>query len=224
MSRQVGILNTVKQRIATSGLSAFPQPSYLRIEQQIVSGQSQYSFNIKNDSGVSATENKLDQNDAFVVSKVGIALFKEAVVSGVRTQPGTGVLQYYPNATVFAAEAGNLDPAQLENFWNSNLEVKVADTVYFDSLWMKPSRTVRTTQQSSATNKSEAFLYDGLFDIDPIITFQGSRKNDIVLQLPNFNGAQQQYVTANERVFVTLLFWGILITGGSNLGRIDYNQ
>jgi len=221
MSRQVGILNTVKARIASKGLNAFPQPGFLRIENQLVSGQGQYNFNIKADSGVSPTERKLDQNDSFVVSKVGLYLSKEAVNGNMtRTEPGTGVLQSYPNATEFAAEALYVNPAHLENFWNGQLQVKVADTVFFDGLWMKPSRTVRTTQQSSGTNKSENFMYDGLFDVDPIITFEGSRKNDISLSVPNFNGALQQYSATNQ-IYVALVFWGILVTGGSQLGRID---
>lgn len=187
---------------------SMPQMSYLQSEIQANSNQGSYIFTInQNESGlIRNSERRLNANDSFVCVGIGLYLKKEDPAKA-----GSAVPWAYPNSTVFSAEAGNLATNDLEAFFNSRLRVKVGDRVFIEAQDMSLSRTVRTT---AGTERDGT---DGLTINEPIITFDGSDKNEITLSVPVWGGQQQQYVTATERVYVVLKLWGFLITNVSKL-------
>lgn len=185
-----------------------PQQSYLQTELLASSNQGSYVFPVnQNESSViRATERRLNANDSFVAVAYGIFIKKEDPA-----KPGLAVNWAYPNASVFTAEAGNLATGDLEAIFNSQLRVKVGDRVFIEAQDMSLGRVCNTT---AATERDGA---DGLNMAEPIITLDGSDKNEITLKVPVWAGQQLQYVTATERVYIVLKFWGFLVTGVSKL-------
>jgi hypothetical protein len=216
--RDRAILNKLRQRAVANGISADKvQPSKLRVAMLADASKSTYEFNIKKDQGTSLIhDRKLDINDSFVVADLGVMLLGEDP-----TKPGIGLLQSYPNNTVFAAEASNVTPAHLNIFYNGGYRVKVGDTVYAEHIATENMLCVRTTQQSASGNFSERFGKDGTVPLNPDITLNGSAKNEITLNVPTFSGLQIQYVTAATRIYVVFVAYGFLISGGSKLGSMS---
>lgn len=208
-NKTVETLERHKKHGKIKGPFPLTQGGFLQVEQQLVTGQNQYSFNINKNTGgtIRTTETKLDQNDAFVAILTGIFLKKEDPAKA-----GSAVLHSYANATVFTAEAGNLVIADLEAVFNSKLAIKVGDKVFSRAIDTQLSRVVRTT---AAT---ERFGDDGFFHNTPIITFDGGETNEITLTMPTWAGQLIQYVTAPERMYVVLKFSGLLISGGGKMG------
>ncbi|MEO5681454.1 MAG: hypothetical protein ABIQ88_02370 [Chitinophagaceae bacterium] len=216
--RDRGILSRVRTLANDKGIDPSKvQPSYLRIATLLDPSKSTYDFLVRKDVGGSlAHDVKLDQNDSFVMSKMGIMLLGEDP-----TKPGTGLLQSYPNNLVFAAEAGNVSPLHLNTLYNGSIKVKVDDRVFAEAIPTNPMFAARTTQQASATTFSERFLDDGLIELTPDITLNGSKKNEITLKVPTFAGLQVQYITAATRIYAVFYAKGFLIIGGSNLGGLS---
>ncbi|TAN12349.1 MAG: hypothetical protein EPN37_15615 [Chitinophagaceae bacterium] len=200
-------------------------PGFIRLEQQLSSGQGQYQFQIgKNVGNPSATEVRLDLNDAFVATKLGIYLLNDDP-----SLPGHSPLLTFPSPVDFPAEAGNVNPSHLEAFYNGFLRVKVADVVYAEAMATRKFRVVRDQQSAPAvavgTNwpaapqkLSETLGFDGLEDLTPQFIFQGQAKNELSLYVPANSTQQVQYVTATTRIKVVWYMEGFLITQGSALG------
>lgn len=205
-------------------------PSFIRLEQTLSSGQGQYNFQIgKNVGNPSATEVRLDLNDAFVATRLGIYLFNDDP-----DLPGKAALQTYPSPVEFPAETNNVNPAHLEALYNGFLRVKVADVVYAETMATRKFRVVRTQQAAAAVAAgensgapvypaapqkiNEAFGYDGLMDLTPQFIFQGQAKNELTLYVPTNSTQQVQYKTATTRIKVAWYMEGFLITQGSALG------
>lgn len=196
-------------------------PSFIRLEQQLQSGQGVYQFQIqKNVGNPSATEVRLDLNDAFMATSIGIYLLNDDL-----SLPGHAGLQTFPSPVAFPSEEGNVDPTHLEAFYNGFLRVKVADVVYAESMATRKFRVVRTTQQDVVATTpppsiklSGAYGLDGLFDLTPQFTFQGQAKNTLELDIPTNSTQKVQYVTAATRIKVVWYMEGFLITQGSALG------
>lgn len=212
--RDRAILNRLRKRAKENGIAEDKvQPSYLRVANLADASKSKYEFNIKKDAGTSLThDRKLDVNDSFVMCDLGVMLLGETPAN-----PGTGLLQTYPNNTVFAAEVGNVTPAHLNIFYNGSFNLTVQDTVYAQAIPTNKMLCVRTTQQSAAGNFSERFGKDGTVELTPDITLDGSGNNLITLNVPTFPGLQIQYVTAATRIYAVFFAYGFLISGGGKL-------
>lgn len=216
--RQRAILQRIRETVGAKGITPDKvSPSFLRVAVLMDPAKSQYSFIVKKDVGSSLVHDlKLDPNDSFVITDLGIRLLAE-----VPANPGTGVLQTYPNVQVFPAVAGEVTHNHLNIFYNGKLELKVDDTVYGPAIFTNEMLCVRTTQQTSATTFSERFGKDGTVEMNPDITLNGSVKNEITLTVPTFAGLQIQQSTATTRNYVVLYCLGFLIRGGSNLGNLS---
>jgi hypothetical protein len=216
--RDRAILNKLRASAVRNGIPADKvQPSKLRVAMLVDASKSSYEFNIKKDQGTSLIhDRKLDINDSFVATDLGMMLLGEDPA-----KPGTGLLQTFPNNTVFAAETSNVTPLHLNIFYNGGYKIKVGDTVYAEHIPTEDMLCVRTTQQSASSNFSERFLKDGTVPLTPDITLGGSSKNEITLNVPTFSGLQLQYVTAATRIYVVFVAYGFLITGGSKLGSMS---
>lgn len=216
--RDRAILNRLRKAAVAAGIAPEKvQPSYLRVAVLLDPSQSEYAFQIRKDVGVSLKhDRKLDQNDSFVITDLGIGLLAESPAN-----PGTGLLQAYPNNIPFAAVAGEVNPLHLNTIYNGFYKIKVDDTVFAESIPTDSMLCVRTTLQSAATNFSERILKDGTVPLTPDITLNGSKKNEITLGIPTFAGMQIQHATAATRNYVVFRAYGFLISGGSSLGALN---
>lgn len=203
-------LKNFQKKVITEG--------FLRVEVALVQGQNNYSFFIAKNTGQRLMENKLDLNDAFVVTKLGTRLLVDDSAA-----PGTHALQTYPNNSEFAAAIvpGLTTPNHLEAFYNGKLQIKVGDTVFADAIDTNRFRYVGTAQQTSATTKSEQWEDSGLSYMTRQIILQGQSKNDITLTVPAFPTQTIQATSGTALTYVVLYCRGFLVTGGSNVGNLQ---
>lgn len=192
-------------------------PSYIRMEQYLTNGQSEYAFPLKKLGNESPTENKLNEQDAFLVSGIGIFLMKESILVG-----GISELYTYPNATAIPDEgAGLLVSKHLEHIYNGSVVAKVGDTIYLPDFPIMGCRSVNTSQQTTAANFSERHSHDGILDLTPQFTFKGRENNELKLRVPANSNQKVSSVPAttgyNTKVCMYLV--GYKITGaGQNTG------
>jgi hypothetical protein len=216
--RDRAILTRVREKVAKNNISPEKvSPSFLRVAVLLDPSKSTYTFETKKDVGtIVANDRRLDNNDSFVITDLGMMLLAENPAT-----PGVGLLQTYPNNQVFPAVANEITPSHLNVLYQGSFQVKVNDTVFVEAIPTNKMLCIRTTQQSAAGNFSERFGKDGTVELNPDITLNGSQKNQITLNLTTFSGLQIQHVTAATRNYVVFYAYGFLITGGSNVGQLS---
>lgn len=205
------------------------QPSYLQLELLTQSGNPQYAFALLQNISNPAQRNseiRLNQNDAFVALKVGLYLKSEDPA-----KPGSGLLTSYGSPAIFPTVSSYVSNADVDALFNSFLYAKVDDTVFLQNMDMRPSRNVRTSQKVTAGTNQNGIAYDeqlgddGMIDIEPIVTFDGGKKNDVILNAPKYPGQLVQVnnggTAGTASIYLVLKFWGFLVTGGSGIGQIN---
>lgn len=213
-ARQRGIYDMIKREYAGIGTNPIIQPGFLSVDLQLQSGKGTYPVyvNANNQGAANRTCNiLLNQNDNFCITHIGLFLKQESALT-----PGKAALQCYPNATVFGAdEAGYYLFADMESLYNSNLTVKVGNTTFGQNIDLNGCRVVRTTLQTSATNKSERDQFDGYVETEPYITLDGFDKNDITFNPSTYPGQLIQLSTAGtgNTNYAVIRFFGFLVAG-----------
>lgn len=214
------LMQVKKEHGKGNGFAPTVQPwgSFIQVDYQLASNNPRYSFPLTKNTASRTSERRLDINDAFAITHIGLFLKRED-----SAKPGKGVLQTYPNNTVFALEALNLDPDDLEAIYNGTLSIKVGEKTWVDAMSTTVFRSIRTTQQASASTKSEQVTLDGFVEAEPYITLDGSEQNEIVLNIPSYAGMLLQNSTggAGQTVYVVLKCYGFLIKGGSGLSKVN---
>lgn len=205
------------------------QPAFLQLELLAQSGKAQYAFALLQNNSNPAQRNseiRLNQNDAFVALKTGFFLKSEDPA-----KPGQGLLTSYGSPAIFPSVASYVSNTDVDALFNSFLSVKVGDTVFAQNIDLRQCRNVRTSQKvTAAANQNgiafdEQLGWDGFTDNEPIVTFDGGKKNDVIVTVPTYPG---QLVQVNNggtagvaSIYLVLKFWGFLVTNGSGIGQIN---
>jgi len=185
-----------------------PQPSYLRIEQTLANNKTRYSFDLKTTGSELATERKLDRNDIFVGTHLGIYL-----IAQVSTTIGLEILQTYPNPDIFVTATG-FTPNHLNVIYSGWLEIKIGQKVNAEAIDMNRFKFVPTSQQEATNNfinyseyNQEAYSYwhPNLFYL------HGTQNIDIHVEFPAITGAAFAAVAANTSNKLVLYPMGYLI-------------
>lgn len=183
-------------------------PGYIRVEKAIVNGQTVYTFPVtKDQNSDTVTEEKLDRNDKFMVSHMGLFLMKR-----LSTKTGGEVLQTYPNIQEFADNSSTFLGADLEVFYNGKISIKVGQTVFVEKMDSRRFRSVEDVQQSSASTKSSAKENSGFVELTPQILLDGDQKNDITLSAPVHSTALVANTVASTTNYLVWMARGFLIT------------
>jgi len=158
---------------------------YLRFEQPMVVGQTNILFPIlvnQSTGGQFNTENRLNLQDAFVTSELGVFLYVPSSATATNVP-----LLSYPNTTQFAT-AGSA--AAAETIYHSYLTLSVNKQVLvpFWDVWR--SRLINQTQQAVAiaagTVQDQLSGRDDVFyPTEPNWVLIGSRSNILQLVMPN---------------------------------------
>jgi hypothetical protein len=170
---------------------------YLRFEQNMVVGQTNIVFPIlvnQSTGGQFNTEQRLNLQDAFVTSELGV--FLNTPSSATATDVA---LRSYPNPTVFAANA-----VSAETIYHSYLTLAINKQVIVPFWDVYRSRLVNQTQQT-VTPIAAAVVEDQLsgrddvfYPTEPNWVLIGSRTNILQLVMPNAFTS----VLANSRIVV----------------------
>lgn len=209
-SRKAAIFNMLKQKFPNGVIS----DSVIRMEAKLINGKSEYEFFHKQLGNESATEKKLNEQDAFRMTDWGIFLMAEST-----TIPGISVPQTYPNPFVFPDEAGFTQTAHLEHIYNGHFTARVGDTIYINDMPIMDCRVVNTAQQSPGFANSERRAGDGFIQMTPQYTFKGRENNILKLIVPANSSHKVESNSAASGYVIKLacIIRGYKITGAGNL-------
>lgn len=186
-------------------------PSYLRAEVALSNNKSTYAFDLKKTGNEVATEVKLDRNDLFVVTNIGLFMSLQFGAS-----VGKEVLQSYPNIQVFPAAATGLVAADLEAVYNGSTSLKIASRVNIENLSNLEFRYVPSSQQAAATTKSENNLLDSTYEPATIISLHGTMDIKVETTFPSYAGIGLTPTSAADGVTkLVLMPFGFLVKGGA---------
>lgn len=191
------IMNTAKDRMGAikdywdQKLSQQGSRSYLRSDFNLQGTNSSINFNIlANQGSPSASENRLQLADAFVVTHIGFYLLKAGTsTSATATEIAQAVPHTFPNPLVFT---GSGEAANLEVLYNSSLTLKLNQVVWYPYLAMRKFYRVGTSQAtvgSSAVNNSPVQRDEwngpdyGSLPLIPPILFNGQGQNSVVINM-----------------------------------------
>lgn len=181
-------------------------PGYLRVEQTIVNGKTNYRFNFTSDKGSTIlTEKKLNRTDQFLISHLGLFLSKRD-----ETAPNAEVLQTYPNLTVFS-DGTTFVGKHLEAIYNGSMSLKVKSTVYIENLDLQQFREIGAMAQSSGTTYSETKKDAGFIELTPNVKINGNDPHNIELDLPITDSLKVANDVANMSNHLVVVARGFLI-------------
>ncbi len=207
-NRDRQIFKMLTEKFGKQGLVV--SPGFLRVETVLKNSTGSYKFDIKDTSGYIATENKLDRNDLFVVTDLGVYLLREDI-----TKIGASVLQPYVNEIEFAAVAG-FNPSHLEAIYNGKFTLKIASRVNIEGLSMQSFRRIPQTQ-AGATTKPQFDIEESSFSIPSLLHLKGTMDSEIKVEFPTFDAMQIQAVTAGINHKLVFHPYGFLIKNGATV-------
>jgi hypothetical protein len=202
----------------------FPQASFLRVEQLLVDGQGNYTFDISKGSGQGRTERKLERNDLFLVDAIAVFL----KLSDPAT-PGEDKLIFDPE--VFASLTGQTLSAKglpltgHKAIHQGSLSLKVGSTVNLEALPLLPfknSNPVAISAFNATTDKvvvAESFNFeDKLVYLPEAISLAGTKTNEIKIEFPTVSATDLQTGSAPFYSLV-LYFSGHLVKNGATITK-----
>jgi hypothetical protein len=204
------VFDNAKSLVQNAGFNvnqAVLSQSYIRSEVAMSTSTTSYHVPVLiNDTqnGASfATENRLNLQDAFVVSNIGVFVSIPAAST-------TTAFQYYtyPNAQAFTTSGA---AAALYNLYNGYLQVSINNRTIVPSWDLYKHLFVPQTQQATSTGTNTAIDQNdgsefGYYPMEPNVVFVGSKNNQVSLNLPSAIGTLQ----ASTAPRIIVIFKGIL--------------
>ena len=204
------VFDNAKALVSSAGFNvnqAVLSQSYLRSEIAMSTSTTNYHVpvlvNDTQNGNAFATENRLNLQDAFVISSIGI------FVSAPAASTTTAFPYYtYPNAQVFTTAGA---AAALYNLYNGQMNVTVNNRQIVPAWDIYRHLIVPQTQQATSTGTNTAIDQNdaseyGYYPCEPNIVLVGSKNNQINLQLPAAIGTLQ----ASTAPRILVIFRGIL--------------
>ena len=171
--------------------NAVVSEGFLRLEQNL-STRDSYSFNVLENQGEKfVTERRLKVSDQFLVTHLGLFVISDTLDLNPPPRRAVAPLQTYNSIPLRAA----LGLSSAEVVWNSLLEIRVDETVYFDGYDTSRFKRAGTAQEglevsTGATNPE--YVADewsdanyGMAKLTPFIFLAGRANNKINLQMPS---------------------------------------
>ena len=158
-------------------------PSTMYLTQAISATKSAYSFDVlENQTGtLQANEIRLNQNDEFVVSHIGVML--EGTYGLLATSPKIR-FSYVP--IELSVNAGTV-----LDFYNGFVKIGVNNIVYLDKWDTKKCEKNTLTQfqnqlagTSASAHPSNDWSTDTMIPLGSLLTLSGAKKNEVTIQLP----------------------------------------
>lgn len=185
------VFQNSKNAIARAGLNpgaAVLSQSYLRMEVPLVAGVTNYTFDIlvnENTNPQYVTQNKLNLQDAFVLSQLGFFL---GVPATSATNEAAFPLLTYPNQVSFTAA----NDVAAQAIYNGQMQLTVNQRTIITAWDLNRHYQVNQTQQLVARAASTPFQNidqvnldtDGFSVVEPNVVLVGSKKNILQVVLP----------------------------------------
>jgi hypothetical protein len=173
--------------------------STLILSKPLSASQTTYSFDVleTQNSTLVGTEQRLNLNDEFIITSLGIYLQATVTDSTGATSYGTKWFSYVPAQT--NAGLGVLNP-----IYNGSLQIAVNNVVYLDkfdtgkSLCIPRTNDANFTTPNNATLGSTNYAKDGMVEISPMLTLSGAKKNNLVINLASAATPTNVTITSNS--------------------------
>jgi len=177
--------------------------SRLRLEQPLSATTTQYRFAVLNNianqgQSMFNTEIRLNQQDTFVITNVGIYVAKPTGAADASFP-----LKSYLNPFLFT------NAAAMEVIYNGTMQLLINKTQYINNWpiqWHKEVPQTQATQAAAADSPLDEFTgaESGIVSMQPFLLLSGSSNIELIVNLPVAPSA----VDANSRLVIT--FDGIL--------------
>jgi hypothetical protein len=189
---------------------------FLRLEQPLVVGKTTFNFPIlvnqagSNAAGVYPTEQRLNLQDSFIASQLGIFISNPASAAD-----GAFKLRTYPNKSFFSTSGL---AAALETIYNGILTVAVNNKTLIPAWDIARHRLVPQTQEGVGVTAETVFPVDQLdgstdafFPLEPNIILIGNKNSVVTMSLP------APLAVADATTRISLVFRGLLAQNSSSL-------
>lgn len=177
--------------------------SYLRLEQNIVAGKTQYNFPVLvNNSSQTNTEKRLNLQDSFVIAQFGFF-----VANPAGPTDAAYILQTFPDPGDF----GPANAAALKVVYNGSLSLTVNNNVLIPDWDIYRHYVVNQVQTTPSLVAENNAATDSFYPWEPNIILVGSNNNQFSLQIP----AAVATVEPDSRI--VLYARGILIQNSTNV-------
>lgn len=154
-----------------------------------------YNFDVleTQTSTLQADEIRLNLNDEFIITTMGMYLIAEQQTGDGAGATLTGVKRLFTYAPM---QLDGVTAAKLQNFYAGALQISVNNIVYLDKWDTRKHEFVPRTQDSNFQAAAAAFQAtqglinanefskNAMFPVEPLLTLSGAKKNNITLQLP----------------------------------------
>lgn len=202
--------------VSTFGPQALATPGYIRSEVVLGStGVVAFPIAVNQGGTTRVTEQRLQQNDAFMCTHIGVFLGKRNTAAG--SPASNSLLHTFPNPRVFASAT---ELVNVPGYFNGRLAIRVNEKVYLDALDMLSFQRVTEAQQGTAVSTVattgvlalSAWEQNQAFKrMTPAINFNGLARNEVTLTLPE---VLNLVAPANEENFACFYARGFLIQNG----------
>lgn len=204
------VFDNAKALVSNAGFNvnqAVLSQSYIRSEVAMSTSTTSYHvpvlINDTQNGSSFATEQRLQLQDAFVVSKIGVFV-------AIPASSSTTAFQYYtyPNAQAFTTAGA---AAALYNLYNGSMSISINNRNIVPAWDLYKHLNVPQTQQATSTGTNTAIDQNdasefGYYPVEPNIVLVGSKNNQISLNLPAAIGTLQ----ASTAPRIIVIFSGIL--------------
>jgi hypothetical protein len=190
------VFENAKNLVANAGFNvnqAVLSQSYIRSEIAMSTSTTSYHVpvlvNDTQNGNTFATENRLNLQDAAVISSVGVYVAIPASASTTAFP-----LYSYPNAVVFSTSGA---ATALYNLYNGYMQMNINNRVIVPSWGLYKHLNVPQTQQGSQAGATNGGIdqFDGTsqgyYPMEPNVVLVGSKNNQISLNLPSAIGTLQ---------------------------------
>lgn len=160
-------------------------PFTFRSELKLDNNTQNYDFPVLVEDSVarSKTENRINKNDRFYITSLGLFLLKRTT-----GKEGLDVLQTYPNAVVFPDVASQFNNEHLEVVYNGKFRVEIDQKAVIEELPAQEFRVVPQTLQLAADTYSQRDNSMGMVDLPAYVVLNGNATNLLRLTIPSFSG------------------------------------
>lgn len=187
------------------GKDANIQEGYLRLQQDLTSGQPSFDLSVVADSRVpsSRISEYLTTNDNFYVCGMSIAVFKKQTLLGTFDRSGNAPLFYYPDKTAFPYDptpATNVAEYEaLEAIWNGKYKIMSDTSELIYEAPLSRFRAAPVIQDTAATQPSSGqFHQDFIQQVYNPFIFEGKKQTNITVTFaPN---ADLTYIAGDPTV------------------------
>jgi hypothetical protein len=205
-NERLAFKNALVNLMSTPGLSkmavqgAVLTQSYLRTIQPLNNSSTNFSFQIlANQTGsgnpIRPDERRLNQQDAFYLSKIWVYIFKGASATDMAVVPKS-----YPNPVTFPTGA-----ASLYTFYNGRISLVINNNIQVPGYPLQKFLQIPQTQLTAATN-SPSDQYDGtmIMPWEPNLTLVGLYNNEFSITIP------ANIATIDANTFAAIEIEGVL--------------